>query len=48
VALVARLRDRGAAVVLATHDDDLQAALADRVIHVADGRVAEMASAVTT
>ncbi len=48
VALVARLRDRGAAVVLATHDDDLQAALADRVIHVADGRVAEMAFAVTT
>jgi energy-coupling factor transporter ATP-binding protein EcfA2 len=48
VALVARLRDRGASVVLATHDDDLRNALADRVIHVADGRVAEMAFAATT
>jgi ABC-type ATPase involved in cell division len=34
--------------VLATHDDDLRNALADRVIHVADGRVAEMTFAVTT
>jgi energy-coupling factor transport system ATP-binding protein len=48
VGLVARLRDRGASVVLATHDDDLRNALADRVIHVADGRVAEMTFAVTT
>ncbi len=48
VALVARLRDRGASVVLATHDEDLRNALADRVIHVASGRVAEMAFAVPT
>ena len=48
VALVARLRDRGAAVVLATHDDDLRNALADRVIDVRDGRVAEMSLAGST
>ncbi|HYT13903.1 MAG TPA: ATP-binding cassette domain-containing protein [Candidatus Nitrosopolaris sp.] len=48
VALVTRLRDRGASVVLATHDDDLRNGLADRVIHVADRRVAEMAFAVPT
>ena len=48
VALVTRLRDRGASVVLATHDDDLRNALADRVIHVADRRVVEMAFAVPT
>jgi energy-coupling factor transport system ATP-binding protein len=41
--VVARLRDRGAAVVLATHDGDLRAALADRVVRVADGKVAEVA-----
>lgn len=41
--LVARLRDRGAAVVLATHDVDLRDALADRVVRVADGKVAELA-----
>jgi energy-coupling factor transport system ATP-binding protein len=41
--LVERLRDRGAAVVLATHDADLTAALADRVVRVAEGRVAEVA-----
>ena len=38
--LVARLRDQGAAIVLATHDEDLRAALADRVVRVADGKVA--------
>jgi energy-coupling factor transport system ATP-binding protein len=43
VTLVARLRDRGAAVVLATHDADLRHALADRVIEVGDGKVSEMA-----
>ncbi len=43
VALVARLRDRGAAVVLATHDADLRAALADRVVNVGGGRVIEQA-----
>jgi len=48
VSLVARLRDRGASVVLATHDEDLRNALADRVIHVGGGRVAEMAFAVLT
>ena len=48
VALVARLRDRGAAVVLATHDDDLRNALADRVINVGDGKVVEMSLAVPT
>jgi energy-coupling factor transport system ATP-binding protein len=41
--LVQRLRDDGAAVVLATHDADLTAALADRVVRVADGRVAPIA-----
>ncbi len=48
VALVARLRDRGAAVVLATHDDDLRNALGDRVINVRDGKVVEMSLAVPT
>ena len=48
VALIARLRDRGASVVLATHDDDLRNALADRVLNVAGGRVAEMSLAVPT
>jgi energy-coupling factor transporter ATP-binding protein EcfA2 len=48
VALVARLRDRGASVVLATHDDDLRDALADRVINVRDGNVVEMSLAVPT
>ncbi len=48
VALVTRLRDRGASVVLATHDDDLRNALADRVINVRDGNVAAMSLAVST
>ncbi len=39
--LVARLRDRGAAIVLATHDTDLRAAVADRVVRVGDGKVVE-------
>jgi energy-coupling factor transport system ATP-binding protein len=43
VGLVARLRDRGAAIVLATHDADLRAALADRVIRVGDRKVFETA-----
>ena len=47
-ALVARLRDRGASVVLATHDDDLRTALADRVIDVRDGKVSEIAVAART
>ncbi|MEA2643305.1 MAG: energy-coupling factor transport system ATP-binding protein [Chloroflexota bacterium] len=41
VTLVARLRDQGAAVVLATHDVELRAALADRVVNVGGGRVIE-------
>jgi energy-coupling factor transporter ATP-binding protein EcfA2 len=48
VALVGRLRDRGASVVMATHDDDLRDALADRVVRVGDRMVAEMSLAVTT
>jgi energy-coupling factor transporter ATP-binding protein EcfA2 len=43
VGLVARLRDGGAAIVLATHDSDLRAALADRVIRVGDRAVLEIA-----
>jgi energy-coupling factor transport system ATP-binding protein len=43
VRLVARLRDLGAAVVLATHDDELRAAVADRVVHVSGGSVIEQA-----
>jgi energy-coupling factor transport system ATP-binding protein len=39
VRLVARLRDGGAAIVLATHDADLRAALADRVVRVGEGKV---------
>jgi energy-coupling factor transport system ATP-binding protein len=41
VRLVARLRDGGAAIVLATHDAELRSALADRVIRVGDGTVVE-------
>lgn len=37
VRLVARLRDQGSAVVLATHDLELRDALADRAVRVADG-----------
>jgi energy-coupling factor transport system ATP-binding protein len=42
VALVARLRDSGAAIVLATHDAELRAALADRVVSVGGGRVVDV------
>jgi energy-coupling factor transport system ATP-binding protein len=41
VGLVARLRDSGASIVLATHDADLRAALADRVVRVGDCKVLE-------
>jgi ABC-type multidrug transport system ATPase subunit len=41
VRLVSRLRDGGSAVVLATHDAELRAALADRVLRVSGGRVTE-------
>jgi len=44
VALVSRLRDQGSAIVIATHDPDLRSALADRVLHVAGGRVVELES----
>jgi energy-coupling factor transport system ATP-binding protein len=43
VGLVARLRDQGASIVLATHDGDLRAALADRVVQIGDGKVVEAA-----
>jgi len=43
IAVVADLRNRGAAVVIATHDEDLQAALADRVVDVARGAVTQRA-----
>jgi energy-coupling factor transport system ATP-binding protein len=39
VQLVSRLRDRGSAIVLATHDADLRATLADRVLKVDGGTV---------
>lgn len=42
VRLVARLRDAGSAVVLATHDAHLRTALADRVVTVAGGGITEM------
>jgi energy-coupling factor transport system ATP-binding protein len=41
VRLVSRLRDGGAAVVLATHDPALRAALADRELSVSGGKVLE-------
>jgi energy-coupling factor transport system ATP-binding protein len=43
VNLVARLRDQGAAIVLATHDADLRSAVADRIVNVAGGRAVEPA-----
>jgi energy-coupling factor transport system ATP-binding protein len=48
IALVGRLRDGGASVVMATHDEDLRNALADRVINVGGGKVAEIGLAVAT
>ncbi|HEY0831255.1 MAG TPA: ATP-binding cassette domain-containing protein [Candidatus Dormibacteraeota bacterium] len=41
VRLVSRLRDGGAAVVLATHDPDLRVALADRELSVSGGKALE-------
>ncbi len=43
VRLVTRLRDSGAAVVIATHDAELRAAIADRVLQVSGGLVVEHA-----
>jgi energy-coupling factor transport system ATP-binding protein len=43
IRLVGRLRDRGAAIVLATHDSDLRSALADRVIRVGGRKAVETA-----
>jgi energy-coupling factor transporter ATP-binding protein EcfA2 len=37
--LIAHLKESGSAIVLATHDQDLRNALADRVLRVSDGRV---------
>ncbi len=48
IALVGRLRDGGASVVMATHDEDLRNALADRVINVRDRKLVEMSLAVAT
>lgn len=41
VRLLAHLRDRGAAVILATHDAALRSAVADRVLNVRGGKVTE-------
>ena len=41
-AAVRRLTDRGASAVIATHDERLVAALADRVVHVRGGRAVEV------
>jgi len=43
IQVIAMLRDRGAAVVLATHDHALRAAVADRVLRVAARSVTEAA-----
>jgi energy-coupling factor transport system ATP-binding protein len=43
IGVIAQLRDRGAAVVLATHDAALRDAVADRVLRVHDHRVTEPA-----
>jgi energy-coupling factor transporter ATP-binding protein EcfA2 len=43
-AAVREITERGSAVVLATHDTDLAAELADRVVEVRDGRVSETAA----
>jgi energy-coupling factor transport system ATP-binding protein len=44
VRIIAALRDAGAAVVIATHDLPLREAIADRVVEVAGGRIAETVS----
>jgi energy-coupling factor transport system ATP-binding protein len=46
--VVARLRDAGSAIVLATHDARLRDALADRVIDIANAKVTEHAKVATT
>ncbi|HEX6548523.1 MAG TPA: ATP-binding cassette domain-containing protein [Candidatus Dormibacteraeota bacterium] len=43
-ALIERLKVRGAAVVLATHDSDLAAEVGDRVLVIEDGRAREAGS----
>ena len=48
IGLVARLRDSGSAIVLATHDAALRDALADRVIEVAQTAVHELRAEVPT
>jgi len=40
--LVAGLRERGASVVVATHDSELAAEIADRVVLLAEGRASEL------
>lgn len=45
--LMARLRDAGSSIVLATHDTELKAAVADRVADVRDGNVVETQAAIT-
>ena len=44
VGLVSRLRDLGSAIVVATHDAELRAALADRELRVSDGKVTQVES----
>ncbi len=41
IGVIGRVRDRGASVVIATHDVQLREAVADRVLEVAGGRVIE-------
>lgn len=43
ILIVEKLRDSGAAIVVATHDASLRGALADRVLQVSGGRVTEAA-----
>jgi energy-coupling factor transport system ATP-binding protein len=42
IRVIGRLREQGAAVVIATHDAGLRAAVADRILMVAAGHVSEM------
>jgi energy-coupling factor transport system ATP-binding protein len=42
IRVVSRLRDGGSGIVLATHDADLRAALADRIFDVSGGSVTEV------
>ena len=41
-AVLSELRERGTAIVLATHDADLAAYVADRIVRVGEGRVVEL------